>query len=462
MNRPAIRRLSHLMVATAATAATLTALAPAAHADGPTTFSNDNLIVFPDFDAASPYPSEITVSGMSGFITDVDVVLKGITHGNPDDIDLLLVGPGDKGFIKILSDAGGTNDLGGFGPTITIDDSAAGLAPDNGGFVDGASYQPTDYQPMFSDAWSDEYDTLAAAYNGRRANGTWKLYGRDDTFEDFGDIDGWALKITTGNGTQTVSFSSNPGSPTASSPDYQAQASGGGSGNPVVYSRGAGTTNNACTVSSTGLVDYLHVGTCQVVASQAGNFEYNPGSATQTITVGQATQTITFTTAPPTQASIGTSHDINATGGTSGNPVVYSVHGSTTNNACTVNASTGVVQYLRVGSCVIAANQAGNSDFAAAPQKLYPAMPVRNGQTINTANLPDYGLTGQPAPIYVTGGASGNPVVISSTTPAVCTVSNDTVTYNAPGTCTLSITQNGSSSYWPASTTHNISVYRLF
>ena len=48
---------------------------------------------------ASPYPINITVSGMSGSIFDVNVQLKGLTHGYPSDIDILLVGPNGKSII---------------------------------------------------------------------------------------------------------------------------------------------------------------------------------------------------------------------------------------------------------------------------------------------------------------------------------------------------------------------------
>jgi hypothetical protein len=65
----------------------LMAAAPAA------TFSNTSLITLPSIGPATPYPSLITVSGLAGTVTDVEVGLTGITHANPDDIDCLLVGP---------------------------------------------------------------------------------------------------------------------------------------------------------------------------------------------------------------------------------------------------------------------------------------------------------------------------------------------------------------------------------
>ena len=71
---------------------------------------------------AAPYPSTITVSGLGGTITHVQVKLNGVTHSFPDDIDILLVGPGGQNAI-IMSDVGGGNP-GATNVTLTLDDLA--------------------------------------------------------------------------------------------------------------------------------------------------------------------------------------------------------------------------------------------------------------------------------------------------------------------------------------------------
>src|SRR5437867_3850721 len=42
---------------------------------------------------ANPYPSNISVSGLTGTISKVTVTLTNLTEPRPDDLDLLLVGP---------------------------------------------------------------------------------------------------------------------------------------------------------------------------------------------------------------------------------------------------------------------------------------------------------------------------------------------------------------------------------
>ena len=51
-----------------------------------------------------------------------------------------------------------------------------------------------------------------------------------------------------------------------------------------------------------------------------------------------------------------------------------------------------------------------------------------------------------------TGGGSGNDVVFSSTTTAVCTVSGSTVTFRAAGTCRIAANQAGDADYDAAPT----------
>jgi hypothetical protein len=91
-------------------------------------------------------------------------------------------------------------------------------------------------------------------------------------------------------------------------------------------------------------------------------------TASSSITVSQGSQTITFSPSPPTSALFGSSLTLDATGGGSGNPVTFSLDSSSTLGACSLSgANDSVVTFTGAGDCVIDANQAGNTDYLAAP-----------------------------------------------------------------------------------------------
>lgn len=225
-------------------------------------------------------------------------------------------------------------------------------------------------------------------------------------------------------------------------------ATGGGSGNAVTYSS---LSTGVCTVSST-TVTMVAVGSCTIAADQAGNATYAAASqVTQSVSITQASQTISFPTqSPATQTfSVGGTFAINpvATGGASGNAIVYS---STTTGVCTVSGST--VTIVSAGTCTLAANQAGNSNYLAATQVMQNVVISQASQTITFATQSPATRTYSPGGTFsispvATGGVSGNAIVYSSTTTAVCTVSGTTVTIVAAGTCTIAANQAGSTNY---------------
>jgi hypothetical protein len=110
-----------------------------------------------------------------------------------------------------------------------------------------------------------------------------------------------------------------------------------------------------------------------------------------TLTVFPATQTITMTTTAPTHAVVGDTYTPHATGGGSGNPVVFSIDPMTTPGVCSI--SNGVVTFLdpilnSYGNCWIDADQAGDTQYPAAPQVqqraiVYDSVPTLTLQPIS-------------------------------------------------------------------------------
>ena len=176
-----------------------------------TTLSNNAAITILDtprvsgMAPSSPYPSSINVVGLTGTVNKVGVRLKGFSHSFPDDVDVLLVGPGGQKFI-VMSDAGLGDDVTNI--TLTLDDAAASLLPDSTILTTG-TFRPTNYgtgeifpapapvAPYQSPATAGAA-TSATVFGGINPNGLWSLYIVDDAGIDAGSISGgWDLIITT-------------------------------------------------------------------------------------------------------------------------------------------------------------------------------------------------------------------------------------------------------------------------
>lgn len=131
---------------------------------------------------------------------------------------------------------------------------------------------------------------------------------------------------------------------------------------------------NTATGVSACITATLSGGPHSLSAVYAGFDAYQPStSAPYTHSVNVAIQTIAFGTVPAVM--VGGRGWVDATGGASGNPVVFS---SLTSTICGVSGS--MVQGLALGTCTIAANQAGSVNFSAAAQVIQSIV-VRGGDT---------------------------------------------------------------------------------
>ena len=243
--------------------------------------------------------------------------------------------------------------------------------------------------------------------------------------------------------TQSISFTA-PASGMAGGSAHLS-ATGGGSGNPVVFSVDSSGGPGVCTVSGTS-VTFTAVGSCVIDANQAGNARYTAAPQVQRIIAVKAIpQSISLTAA--TSGKVNGSAHLSATGGGSGNPVKFS---SSSGKVCRVAGN--LVTFTGGGSCVVDANQAGNARYAAAPQVQRTISVSKLPQAISFT-APASGIVGGSAHLSATGGGSGNPVVFSvasSSGPGVCTVSGTSVTFNAVGSCVIDANQAGNAQYMAA------------
>ena len=97
-------------------------------------------------------------------------------------------------------------------------------------------------------------------------------------------------------------------------------------------------------------------------------------------------QPIIFTSNPPSPAIVGSSYNVSATGGPSGNPVVFSINSATTSGTCSVSGS--LVSLTDIGTCSIDANQAGGGQYPPAPTVNQTFTVSNVGFYITTVSLP--------------------------------------------------------------------------
>lgn len=149
---------------------------------------------------------------------------------------------------------------------------------------------------------------------------------------------------------------------------------------------------------------------------------------------------------------------MSATGGGSGNPVVFSVDSSSGAGVCSVSGTDGsTVHFTGVGSCVIDANQAGNAEYLSAatvtvtvtvidadlalttPKNIIIAATGANGGTVSYTQptATDEGAT----PTVTCTPPSGSPFPIGTTT-VTCKASSSDDT-NSPVTTSFTVTVQG-------------------
>jgi hypothetical protein len=288
-----------------------------------TVFSNGASITVPDFTTNS-VQSNITVTGMAGTISSVNLTLNNITSCDINALDMLLVGPGGQKYI-FMSDVG--DFLGSVsGITLTVSDSGATQLPNTGALPSG-TYRPANYADIGdafpSPAPAGPYSsagpegspplTLTNVFGGSSSiNGTWSLFINDGIAlcgAGTTIANGWSLDITSAAAaasTTVVSGSPNPSfrnqavtitSTTTSSSTvnsgtvtfFDSTTSTNLCTNVAVNGSGVAT----CTVPANTLSERRHL----IQANYAGNATFSPssGSYTQTVNcpVTQAGNTFT-------------------------------------------------------------------------------------------------------------------------------------------------------------------------
>ena len=207
---------------------------------------------------------------------------------------------------------------------------------------------------------------------------------------------------------------------------------------PTCTADDATSTLESCVVTGYGNAVGNHTLTA-TATDKAGN----KATATRTYTVNKANQVITGFDAIPDKTFGDANFTVSATGGASGEDVIFTATGN-----CKVVGNT--VQITGAGSCTVTASQAGNANYNAATDVSRTFTIEKASQTITfdalankTFGDPNFGLnatadSGLSASYSATGSCS------------IVGANNDQVSIDGAGSCTITASQTGNANYKPA------------
>ena len=219
-----------------------------------------------------------------------------------------------------------------------------------------------------------------------------------------------------------------------------------GSGNKTFSS----STPTVCSVdSSTGVVEFDAVGSCTITASIAPDAVYATATSAVTFAItadaGVASgapssgtllpQTLTISSVASSYLLSATAPTLTTTAQGSGNKTFS----SSTPTVCSVDSSTGVVEFDAVGSCTITASIAPDAVYATATSAVtFAITPDLLSQSLTLIGLgASYMLARTPPTLSVDKLGTGT-VTFESSAPTICTVDSSSVlVLVAVGTCTL-------------------------
>ena len=262
------------------------------------------------------------------------------------------------------------------------------------------------------------------------------------------------LTATSAPGGVMLSWSTPSGAPASNYTIWRSTASG--EETTATATVNAPTTTYTDTSAAVGVTSYYEV-------QAANSFGVGPFSDEAQAAPGKASQTITFTA--PASGTVGGQATLSATGGESGNPVVFTVDATSGTGVCNVSGTNGTtLSYTAAGSCLIDANQVGNANYTAAAQAqqtitvgqasavgLVPSARLSAGQSITSPNG-EYRLAMQGDGNLVEYTAAGSVVWATGTNP-----SGSDVVMQGDGNL---VVYNGSAvALWASSTSGNPGAY---
>jgi hypothetical protein len=242
--------------------------------------------------------------------------------------------------------------------------------------------------------------------------------------------------VTAQKANQTIAVTTHAPAGAVYNSSFTVAASGSGSGNAVTFSSGGVCTNVGSTFTMTS-----GTGTCTVNYDQAGSANYAAAQqVTESVTAQKANQTITVTTQGPQSAVYNTSFGVaaNAAGGV----VSFSAAGACSNSGNTLTMTSGT------GTCTLTYDQAGDANYAAAPQVTESVTAQKAGQTITFSALPDRTLGDSD---FGPGATASSGLAIDYSASGNCSIASGKVHITGVGSCTVTAAQAGNANFNAAS-----------
>jgi len=237
-------------------------------------------------------------------------------------------------------------------------------------------------------------------------------------------------------------------------------------------------SSGACSNTGTAVTMTSGTGSCSLLATWAADGNYSGTTASQSTNATLVAQAITFTTNAPSSAAYNSSFTVVATGGASGNALTFTSSGACSNSGATYTMTNST------GTCSVIANQAGNTNYAAATPVTQtvnatgPSVTVApsniNFGTVNLGSITTHSITvtnvgtaavtiSEPLISIVKGGNSNEFVAVSLCPASLAAGKSCTITiafvagpYYTPQTATLEIMDNAPGSPQPVTLTATV------
>lgn len=218
-----------------------------------------------------------------------------------------------------------------------------------------------------------------------------------------------------------------------------------GSAGTISIQGGEYAINGGQYTSASGSVSLGDTVTVQVASSSSNAtsssaaLTINGISSAFSVTTLKSNQTISF--GPSPALSFGAAGAISATS-TSGLVVTF---GTSTPSICSVSGNT--VAGLAAGTCTVTANQAGNAEYNVAAEATLSIPVAQASQGIGPVTLSPLTLSVGGTSTLSATSTSNLALTFGTGTPSICSVSGNTVTGLAAGTCTVTADQPGNADY---------------